>query len=99
MPGLKGSSIEEAIRASGVVSGSVHDAGYRVAYAVAQDRLRRTVIADSRNPLPLTPDAWIAVANSAPIGVIEIEVKCSDAREHRRRVEWEADSVCRRGKK
>jgi len=51
------------------------------------------MIADSANPLQLTRDAWIAVANSAHIGVIEIEVKCSDAREHRRRVEMRSADI------
>ena len=86
---LRIDSMEQAIRASGVASQPLNDAGYRVAYAVAEDNLRigRTVIADSVNPLQLTRDAWVEVANGVPVRVIEIEVNCSDAREHRRRVE------------
>ena len=86
---LRIDSREQAIQASGVVSQPLNDGGYRVAYAVAEDNLRigRTVIADSVNPLLLTRDAWVEVANSLPVRVIEIEVNCSDAREHRRRVE------------
>jgi predicted kinase len=40
-------SIEQAIRESGAVLGSLDDAGYRAAYAVAEDNLRlgRTVSA------------------------------------------------------
>ena len=82
-------SIEQAIRDSGALSQAVNDAGYRVGYAVAEDNLRlgRTVIADSVNPLALTRDAWVAVASRAHVPEIEIEVTCSDAKEHRRRVE------------
>ena len=82
-------SIEEAILDSGLHSSPINDAGYRVGYAVAADNLRigRTVIADSVNPLPLTRDAWVEVANRAQVSAIEIEVKCSNASEHRHRVE------------
>jgi predicted kinase len=81
--------MEQAILASGIASQPLNDAGYRVAYAVAEDNLRigRTVIADSVNPLKLTRDAWIEVARRVKVRAIEIEVKCSDVNEHRRRVE------------
>jgi predicted kinase len=86
---LRIDSIEQAIRASGFVNQPLDDAGYRVAYAVAEDNLRigGTVIADSVNPLSLTRDAWVSVANRARVRAIEIEVMCSDVNEHRRRVE------------
>jgi predicted kinase len=86
---LRIDSIEQAIRTSGVVSEPLNDAGYRVAYAVAEDNLRigRTVIADSVNPLQVTRDAWIEVARRVQGSAIEVEVQCSDANEHRRRVE------------
>jgi len=82
-------SIEEAILDSGVLSSPINDAGYRVGYAVAADNLRigRTVIADSVNPIPLSRDAWVEVANRAQISVVEIEVTCSEAKEHQHRVE------------
>ena len=83
---LRIDSIEQALRLSGVV---VTDEGYRVAYAVAEDNLRlgRVVIADCVNPWPLTRDAWrdIAARNDRPL--LEVEVVCSNAAEHRRRVE------------
>jgi predicted kinase len=37
---LRADSIEQAIRASGVVDGDLKDIGYRAAYAVAEDNLR-----------------------------------------------------------
>ena len=86
---LRIDTVEQAIRASGVAIQPFNDAGYRVAYAVAEDNLRigRTVIADSVNPVQVSRDAWVEVANVARVTAVEIEVKCSDANEHRRRVE------------
>ncbi len=77
---LRIDSIERALG-----DGQIEDAGYRVAYAVAADNLRlgRMVVADCVNPIAVTREAWRAVAED----VIEIEVVCSDAAEHRRRVE------------
>ena len=56
---LRIDSIEQAIRASGAVESDLDDAGYRAAYAVAEDNLRlgRTVIGDSVNGWMLTRDA------------------------------------------
>jgi predicted kinase len=88
-------SIEQAIRESSAITGSLDDAGYRVGYAVAEDNLRlgRTVVADSVNPLGLTRDAWVDVADRAQVRAVEIEVVCSDPREHRRRVETRAADI------
>jgi predicted kinase len=78
-------SIEQALRDAGTRGGPMDDAGYRVAYAVEADNLRlgRTVIADCVNPVAASRAAWRAVAAAA----VEIEIVCSDATEHRRRVE------------
>ena len=86
-------SIELAIRESGLFEGPMNDAGYRVGYAVAEDNLRlgRMVIADSVNPLPITREAWRAVAIRAQVKLVEVEVVCSDEQEHRRRVEGRLD--------
>lgn len=80
-------SIEQAIRESSL--GPMDDAGYRVAYVIAEDNLRvgRSVVADSVNPIQLTREAWRAVAARTAVPAIEIEVVCSDAAEHRQRVE------------
>ena len=92
---LRVDSIEQAIRDSGVVSQSLNDAGYRAGYAVAEDNLRlgRTVIADSVNPLQLTRDAWIGVANRAQVSAIEVEVVCSDPEQHQLRVETRVSDI------
>ena len=82
-------SIEQAIRESGVTVVSLDDAGYRAAYAVAEDNLRvgHIVVADSVNPIPITRAAWLDVARRAGTRAIEVEIRCSDQDEHRRRVE------------
>ncbi len=78
--------IEMALHDGGV---EVEGQGYAVAYALAESNLRlgQTVIADSVNPIPLTRDAWRAVAARAGARLVEVEVVCSDLAEHRRRVE------------
>ncbi len=92
---LRADSIEQAIRDSGVVPGSLNDAGYRAAYAVAGDNLAlgRSVVADSVNPWMLTRDAFRAVGHRAAASVLEIEIVCSDPNEHRRRVETRISDV------
>jgi len=82
-------SIEQAIRASGALHRTIDDAGYRVAYAIAEDNLRmgRTVVADCVNPIQITRDAWIGVANRAQAKTVEVEIVCSDPQQHRQRVE------------
>jgi predicted kinase len=93
-------TIEAAIRESGVTVVSLDDAGYRVAYGIAEDNLRlgRTVIADSVNPLPITRSAWREVAALAQVPALEVELICSNQDEHRRRVEQRlADTPGQRG--
>jgi len=83
------------MRKSGVVHGELNDAGYRAAYAVAEDNLRlgRTVIADSVNPWMLTRNAWRDVGLRAGARVLEVETICSDLTEHRRRIETRSIEV------
>jgi predicted kinase len=92
---LRIDSIEQAIRESGVVAGSLDDAGYRAAYAVAEDNLRlgRVVIGDSVNPWMLTRNAWRDTGLRIGARVVEIETVCSDVEEHRHRVETRAKEV------
>jgi len=73
--------------------GDIEDLGYRAAQAVAEDNLRlgNTVVADCVNPLAMSRDGWRAVAQRCNAGIAEIEVRCSDCDEHRRRAEERAD--------
>lgn len=63
--------------------------GYLVAYEVAADQLRNgvDVVAESVNPVRASRDAWRAAGLAAGARVVEVEVVCSDATEHRRRAE------------
>ena len=83
------------MRASRLIAGAMNDAGYRVAYALAEDNLRlgHTVIADSVNPLTVTCDAWHAVAARAAVPALEVELICSDPSEHRHRVESRSTDI------
>jgi predicted kinase len=92
---LRIDSIEHAILNSGLISRPINAAGYLAAYAIAEDNLRigRTVVADSVNSLAVTRDAWIDVAGRAQVRAVEIEVVCSDAEEHRRRVETRVSDI------
>lgn len=88
-------TIEQAVRSAGVLRADIGPAGYLAAYGMAEDNLRlgRTAIADSVNPLNVTRDAWRAVGRAASVEVVEIELVCSDAAEHRRRVETRISDI------
>lgn len=88
-------TIEQALRSCDVLKADVGPAGYVIAYGVVEDNLRlgRTVIADSVNPVPVTREAWRAVAGRAGVRAAEVEVICSDPVEHRRRVETRTPDI------
>jgi predicted kinase len=78
--------IEQKLRDAGQ---EVFGEGYLLGHGIAEEHLREgfSVIADCVNPWPLTRDEWRDVADRAGVPVLEVEVVCSDAIEHRRRVE------------
>jgi predicted kinase len=84
---LRIDTIEDALRdATGTPAVTE---GYLIAYRVAADNLALglSVVADSVNPVQITRAAWRSVAIDAGVAHVEIEVICSDAQEHRKRVE------------
>ena len=88
---LRVDTIEQAMRSAGfTVSGPE---GYLAARDVAEDNLRlgHTVIVDSVNPLEVTRTYWRETAGNMAVELVEIEVVCTDEREHRRRVESRVD--------
>jgi predicted kinase len=89
---LRIDSIEQSIRGAGR---PVEAEGYSVAYAVAEDNLRlgRIVVADCVNPWPLTRSEWRSVADRTGVPALDVEIVCSDAGEHRRRVETRAADI------
>lgn len=87
---LRIDSVEQALIASGLARrNGLGPAGYEIAQAAAADNLRLglCVVADSVNPLRLTREAWRRVARECGAAHLEVEVICSDEKEHRRRVE------------
>jgi predicted kinase len=92
---LRADSIEQAIKASGVVPGDLKDAGYRAAQAVAEDNLRlgRDVVADCVNDWKIARDGWQLAGESAGAEVAWVEVVCSDLVQHRARVETRVVNV------
>ena len=84
---LRIDAIEQAMRNAGfTVSGPE---GYLAARDLAEDELRigHTVIVDSVNPVAITREYWRETAARLSVKLVEIEVVCSDERQHRRRVE------------
>ena len=92
---LRIDTIEQALRSCEVLKTDVGPAGYVVAYRLAEDNLRigRVVVADSVNSLQVTRDAWLSVAEHASTNLAEVEVVCSDAAEHRRRIETRRSEI------
>jgi predicted kinase len=73
----------------------VQGEGYRLSYRIAADNLRLgiSVVADSCNPIELTRDEWESVALESQARYVNIEIICSDKREHRKRVESRRSTV------
>lgn len=86
---LRIDTIEQALRNSGTLAQGVGRSGYEVANALALSNLRlgKTVIADCVNPVTERRAAWRETASTASVQLLNVEVICSDADEHRRRVE------------
>jgi predicted kinase len=90
---LRIDTIEQALR--DLCSVEVQSEGYRLSYRIASDNLRLgiSVVADSCNPVELTRQEWEQVALNAGADYLNIEIICSDAREHRQRVETRIATV------
>jgi predicted kinase len=86
---LRIDTIEQALRTSDFFAADVGPLGYEIAYALAKENLRigKAVIADSVNPIALTRSPWRSIADQTSSPILEFEIICSDAREHRRRIE------------
>ncbi len=90
---LRLDTIEQAIKNSTGLD--VGPEGYEVAYALASDNLTigLEVVADSVNSLEVTRKAWRNAALNSNCAFVEIEIVCSDAEEHRHRVEKRKTTV------
>lgn len=90
---LRIDTIEQELRDAGALE--VGSEGYSLAYRIAGDNLRlgMPVVADSVNPIDVTRRAWRQVALTSGTPFVEIEVLCSDAEEHRSRIESRASDI------
>jgi predicted kinase len=85
---LRIDSIESAIVAT-LMPFRDNPVGYVIAERVAADQLAggRDVVADAVNGVAAARDGWVALAARTGAALRFVEVRCSDAAEHRRRVE------------
>jgi len=85
---LRIDTIESAIAAT-LMPFQGNPVGYVVAEWVAADQLTggRDVVADAVNGVAVARDGWVALAARTGAALRFVEVWCSDAAEHRRRVE------------
>lgn len=92
---LRVDTMEQAIVRSSLGVETAEEAGYLAGYAVAVDNLRlgMTVVADSVNSIGLSRDGWHDAAAAAGSPFIDVEIVCSDAGEHQRRVETRAADI------
>jgi len=83
---LRIDTIEQRLREAGLAVGAT---GYVIANALAAENLLigRTVIADCVNPVAASRNGWRETADRCAARLIEIELICSDAAAHRRRLE------------
>jgi predicted kinase len=86
---LRIDEIEHALRSAAGFERDIGPAGYAVTNALAASNLAigRHVVADCVNPVRESREGWRDVASRAGVALIEVEVICSDATEHRRRIE------------
>ncbi|NDW19400.1 ATP-binding protein [Dysgonomonas sp. 216] len=84
---LRIDTIEQALR--DLCSYNVQSEGYRLAYRIASNNLDlgHNVVADSCNPIDITRREWEDVATQSNSRYINIEVICSDKKDHKRRAE------------
>ncbi|MBR9973148.1 AAA family ATPase [Magnetospirillum sulfuroxidans] len=88
--------IEHALKQHFGFDQELGPAGYVVAYAIASSNLKlgNPVVAVSVNPVPESRQGWRDVAHAIDGGrLLEVEVICSDKKEHRRRVEGRAPDI------
>ena len=87
--------IENALSLHSEPKRKVGSEGYHVAFAISLSNLLlgNTVVSDSVNPVNESREGWRQVAERAGVQLLEVECVCSDATEHRRRVETRVTDV------
>jgi predicted kinase len=92
---LRIDSMDQAIRSSGIAPSDLFDWSYRAAQAIAADNLALglDVIADCVNDCQEAREGWEAAAQRTGADIRWLEVVCSDAVEHRRRIETRSTDI------
>lgn len=87
--------IEQAVVDSGLSQHPVGEVGYRVSRELAAQHLDlgMTVVADMVNAVAQVRDGWRQLAHDRRARLLEVEIVCSDEREHRRRAEERVDDI------
>ena len=83
---LRVDTVEQVLKREAKLEGPE---GYMVCWAQALENLKlgMAVVADSVNAIQVTREAWQKVAKDTSVTFLEVELICSDAREHQRRIE------------
>ena len=86
---LRVDTVEQAIRSASEHSQKIGPEGYFVLYELAGENLKpgSNVVTDSVNDINLVRDAFSNIAISLNVPFLEVEILCSDKKEHRYRVE------------
>lgn len=86
---LRIDTIEQAILNSSLKTKSVEESGYFIAHDVAQDNLKmgKVVVVDCVNPIEEARNSWVSLAQKLEKNIFQIEIVCSNEKEHRRRIE------------
>jgi predicted kinase len=86
-------TIEHGLRE--VCSINVQGEGYRLTYRIVADNLQvgNDVVVDCCNPWTLTRDEWESVAVENSCDFVNIEIACSDKREHQARIEQRENDI------
>jgi predicted kinase len=85
-------AVEQSLRAAGHEGDAM---GYVIANGIAAENLKlgRIVVADCVNPVLASREGWRQTAEKYAARLVEIEVVCSDAVEHRKRVEGRVTDI------
>ncbi|MDU5385671.1 MAG: AAA family ATPase [Blautia producta] len=86
---LRVDTVEQAIRSASEPSQKIGPEGYFVLYELARENLKlgSNVVTDSVNDINLVRDAFRNIAISLNVPFLEVEIICSDKKQHRYRVE------------
>ncbi|MGS4988325.1 AAA family ATPase [Roseibium sp. RP-7] len=86
---LRVDAVEAALKRSVLHIHPAEDAGYLALAAIAAGNLElgHNVVADTVNPVAESRQLWRETAQSTGATLLNVEIVCSDEREHRKRVE------------